>query len=97
MQIHELKTWPRHFQAIWEGDKLFELRFNDRDYKVGDLLHLKEYEPSLMYGVNKGGEYLNREVIVKVTYILSDSEEQPEFVPDGWIIMSLQILTRSKC
>jgi len=89
MKVHELKCWPKHFSAIWDGTKRFEFRFNDRDYKVGDYLHLREWEPSLMYGVNAGGSYLGREIVLRVTYILDASEEQPEFVPDNWIIMSL--------
>ena len=42
---HELKTWPESFGAIFYGYKRFEVRKNDRDYKVGDVLILKEYIP----------------------------------------------------
>ncbi len=42
---HPLKTWPGPFQAVWDGVKLFEYRVNDRDFKVGDMLALMEYDP----------------------------------------------------
>ena len=68
---HELKTWPDYFQAVWEGRKLFELRRDDRDFKVGDHLNLREWDPV-------SGEYTGRGVLVRVTYIL-----RPEHGHDG--------------
>ena len=38
--IHALKTLPEYFEAVWENKKTFELRKNDRDFKVGDYLAL---------------------------------------------------------
>lgn len=87
----ELKTWPRHFQAIWDGRKSFELRRNDRGFQVGDVLYLREWEPSLQYAISGGGQYLGRWVTAEVTYMLTEFEEQPEFVPDNWVIMSLKV------
>lgn len=94
MKVHELKTWPRHFFAIWNGVKKFEMRKDDRGFAIGDILHLKEWEPSLMYGVNNSGEYTGRSLVCKVTYILGQDEEQPEFIADGWVVMSIEMLTK---
>jgi len=41
---HELKCWARYFDQVWEGRKLFELRRNDRGFRVGDELLLVETE-----------------------------------------------------
>jgi len=40
--VHELKTDSAVFQAVHEGKKTFEIRKNDRNFKVGDELWLKE-------------------------------------------------------
>lgn len=42
---HELKTWTEYFRAVRAGNKPFEVRKNDRDFKVGDILALKEFDP----------------------------------------------------
>lgn len=41
---HELKILPKYFEDVMTGKKNFEIRKNDRDFKVGDYLLLKEYE-----------------------------------------------------
>jgi hypothetical protein len=45
MTMHELKCWPEYFQATFIGLKKFDLRRNDRGFKVGDMIKLREYEP----------------------------------------------------
>lgn len=43
---HELKTWSPEFRAVWDGTKTFEIRpAHDREFKVGDLLLLREFIP----------------------------------------------------
>ena len=63
MSVHELRTWPIYFQPVLDGQKTFEKRIWDRDYKVGDTLVLKEWDP-------KTQEYTGRELDAVVTYIL---------------------------
>jgi len=63
MLTHELKTWPEYFEAVWNNNKTFEVRKQDRAYNVGDTLHLKEF----YYTTQK---YSGREIKVKVTYML---------------------------
>jgi hypothetical protein len=40
---HELKCWPGNFEATVRGDKHHEIRVNDRDFQVGDLVILREF------------------------------------------------------
>lgn len=99
MKIHELKTWPMHFDAIMQGNKRFEFRYNDRDFQVHDVLHLKEWQPALDWKLTRNGGYTGRWIMANVTYMLTatdpDGTIQPEFVPEGWCIMSLDIIGRS--
>jgi len=41
---HEHKILPEFFEAVILGFKTFEIRKNDRDYKVGDIVFLNEME-----------------------------------------------------
>ncbi|GAY70610.1 hypothetical protein FMV2238Y02_03340 [Streptococcus canis] len=49
MTQHMLKCYPQYFKAVKDGTKPFECRYNDRDFKVGDELLLREYEPQKGY------------------------------------------------
>ena len=59
--IHDLKCWPEYFQAVKSGIKPFEYRKDDRGYKVGDVLHLREYDPATF-------QYSGDEIDKTVTY-----------------------------
>jgi len=41
-QHHILKTETEFYQAVESGQKKFELRKNDRDFKPYDIVHLAE-------------------------------------------------------
>lgn len=47
MSHHELKCWPEYFSETKRGRKPFEIRENDRDFKHGDTVVLKEWDPTL--------------------------------------------------
>jgi len=68
MAQHELKITPKFFEAQKNGKKKWELRKNDRGFKVGDTLILKEYRT--------GNEpyYTGRVLSRTVTYILPEHE-----------------------
>jgi len=54
-----LKTETQCYQDMERGLKTFEVRKNDRDYKVGDILYLQE----TVNGVFTGRETSGMEVI----------------------------------
>lgn len=63
MKIHELKTWPEFFKDVISGAKTFELRKDDRGFRAGDILWLREW-------TQKEG-YTGRETKRKILYVLS--------------------------
>lgn len=86
MQTHNLKTWPKYFQEIWDGKKKFEVRKNDRNFKVGDKLYLKEWDP--------GKEvYLSRMLICKVPYILNGGAFG---IDNNTVIMSIELESKEQ-
>ena len=57
---HELKILPKWFEDVQSNKKNFEIRKNDRDFKVGDTLMLKEWHR---------GKFTGRFVTREVEYI----------------------------
>ena len=49
--IHHLKTKPEYFQAVINGKKPFEIRYNDRNFKTGDRVILEEYIGYKEFGI----------------------------------------------
>lgn len=44
-KLHMLKCWPEFYSSIQDGTKTFEYRRNDRDFKRGERLLLREWNP----------------------------------------------------
>lgn len=65
---HELKILPEFFEAVSSREKSFEIRKNDRNFKVGDWLILKEWD-------NEKEKYTGREVKRYVSYIFYGTED----------------------
>lgn len=76
---HELKCWPKYFDAVYDGRKTFEFRDNDRDFNVGDTLVLHRWDP------NKR-EYTGSALERGVSFLL----EGPDFgLPAGKVVLAL--------
>jgi hypothetical protein len=96
---HELKTDPFMFQAVWDDEKRWEMRFNDRNYYVGDIIILEEtrYSSEQMKGPeNYVLEFTGRSIIAVVTWILHDSRDGgPDYgLKEGWVVMSIRVITK---
>lgn len=64
---HELKILPEYYEKVNLWEKSFELRKDDRHYRVGDTLVLKEW---------KNGTFTDKEPLKrKIKYILRDCPE----------------------
>lgn len=84
MKTHELKILPSYFHAIMEGLKTFEIRYNDRNYQVGDEVKLREYLPTTR---NHEGRYTGQFVTLKIKYIF----ENEMYLQPGYVVLGLSI------
>jgi len=90
MTVHELKTDDTVFQAVWRGDKTYEIRVNDRDYKIGDQLVLMEtVYPGKAMKKNAPLLFSGRQIVAVVTHILYG----PVYgLAQDWCIMSIRVI-----
>lgn len=86
---HELKIEPKYFEPLRRRTKTFEVRKNDREYRVGDVLGFREFgtvqfgsQPIEMYSGRMSRPF-------KITYILGH-DDFPDGIAEGYVIMSLQ-------
>lgn len=77
---HELKCWESYFHALEDGTKNFELRKFDRDFRIGDTLHIRETD-------YRTGSYTGREAFREITYVLA--HETDLGLMEGYAILSL--------
>lgn len=78
-KVHHIKLGASFFGEVERGEKTFELRKNDRDYKKGDILEMMEF---------KDGKNTGRTVRVLVTYILTEFTGLEE----GYCIMATRLV-----
>ena len=75
-ETHYLKILPKYFADVRTGVKTFEIRKNDRNYKVGDTLFLREYE---------NGYFTGNIVEAVVTYITDYAQK------DNYVVMAIEL------
>ena len=76
--IHQLKQASIYFEDVTSGRKTFEVRKNDRNFKVGDYLGLNELNPD--------GKETGRSALFRVTYVLNN----PEYCKEGYVVLGIQ-------
>lgn len=79
--VHEVKTWPEYFQATWDGKKPFDVRRDDRPYRLQDVLAQREWCPDSM-------RYTGRMILAEITY-RTDFEQRP-----GVVVLGIRITQR---
>lgn len=77
-----LKLHVDYFDDVADGVKTFEIRKNDRDYQVGNILVLREYDPIDSYT----GAFTGRECRARITYI-TDYAQKDNYVVLGIVLV----------
>lgn len=78
---HQLKIYPEHFEPVVAGLKTAELRINDRDFKEGDIILLREFV--------WGSTYTGRWVEVRIAHVA----DVREWCKDA-VLLSIEVLTK---
>ena len=94
MTRHQMKLNDRYYDAVANGTKTFEIRKDDRGFRVGDVLELYRVNDNGLYVSNDGTYASNdrsglRPIQVKVTYILTHNDF-PAGIPEGFVVMSIE-------
>lgn len=96
---HELKEWPEYFRHTIAGRKNFQIRYEDRDFRVGDQLLIKEWDPRGEFDspaektVPVG--FTGKAVLLRVDYIMDTVDFNGLGLPTeltGYVVMSTSLL-----
>lgn len=79
--IHVLKLHCCYFDSVVEGKKNFEVRFNDRDYKVGDVIILGEWDETSKI-------YTGRRCAAEITYVLKENT----MMASGYAVLGIKLV-----
>jgi len=80
-RTHDLKVVVPYFDYLQKGLKDFEVRFDDRDFLVDDILNLQEY---------KYGELTGQCVQKRIKYIL----RRFKGLQTGYVVLGLEDIER---
>jgi len=82
---HELKIWPEFFGDVLSGAKKYEVRVNDRGFKVGDELILQEWNPNT-------AAYSGKTCTAKVAHITHGSEVPGSAMRPNLCVMGIEVI-----
>lgn len=71
---HKLKIQQKYFEPVIQGKKRFEIRKNDRNFKVGDIVVLEE--------IDENNAYTGDSFKTKITFI-TDYQQKNGYVVFG--------------
>lgn len=89
---HQLKTLSRYWDAVLAGQKTFEIRRNDRNFHVGDILEL------IRGDIGAGNVFVPDpltvrgnvvDIEVRVTYVLTEATDG---VMPGYVVLGFRRL-----
>lgn len=95
MIIHNLKSLSEYFGAVWNGNKTFEIRKNDRNFEEGDFVILQEWRKQphdwsidpLHYDEEKWGHSGNI-ILAEITYVTSYEQKE------DYVVLGINIIEK---
>jgi uncharacterized protein YjbK len=83
MKHHYIKIWQEYVSDITNRKKTFEIRFNDRDYQVGDILIMAEYNRFMK-------SFTGYIIQCEVKYIFNNTDFG---LKEGFVAMSINVIS----
>ena len=80
-KTHSVKIWPEYFNAVCNLTKKHEIRRDDRDYQVGDLVILREWNHTTE-------EFTGKEQGVEITYVSRGFTG----IEPGYVVFSFRVI-----
>jgi hypothetical protein len=80
MTTHALKIKSEYFMDVAQCQKKAEIRYNDRNYKVGDILKLHE--------IDELGNRTGNQCSAIISHILDDAE----YLREGYVMLSIDLI-----
>jgi hypothetical protein len=81
IKVHELKIQHQYYWDVIGGFKTAELRMNDRDFKVGDMVKLLD-------PLNKG---------LYTLLIITHVCDYPDALKEGYVMLSFKMIHSLNC
>lgn len=79
--VHYLKAETEYYQATEKGLKMFEVRKNDKNYQVGDTVHLQEVVQDIP---------TKRVLTLEIIYVLKGGHDGGEGLVKDYCILQLK-------
>lgn len=76
-KTHDVKIEKQYYDRIISGQKRFEIRYNDRDYQVGDWVYLE--------CLDECGSETGKKLAVKIIYT-SNFEQKNGYIVFGFTV-----------
>jgi hypothetical protein len=80
---HVIKIKKEHLKSVINGSKKAELRYDDRNYQVGQIVLMKEWMPTKKRFTGKGTH-------VRITHIIQCGHFIESAYP--WVVFSFEVI-----
>ena len=77
MKTHLLKLADQYWEPVLTGLKTFEVRYNDRNFEVGDHVKFRRVNSEEEMGLT-----------FTITYVLTH-DDFPQGIPEGWCVFAI--------
>jgi hypothetical protein len=89
---HYLKSHPRYFEGACNGSRHFEVRLDDRGFRVGDKIVLHEWDPEMGKKREADG-YTGNKIEGFVTCITRAADLTSvgeDIIRDGYVVLGIR-------